>query len=99
MPEEEKVMRAILALNKAKQNLVDEDDQGPFYIGICTALIITRYAWEDIDGVLDKVINKIHDDLHKMHGGSGYMFPFTFNGYQARIAYIDNLIKNIEDYV
>jgi len=73
------------------------------YVGMCNAIFCVQSGTQNFSNFIIKVLDKIKNDflISNINGGMSYfyLFPLTEEGYKKRLAYIDDLIKNIKDYV
>jgi hypothetical protein len=97
MSEEEKIEKAVAALNKAKQYLRETSWREAHRLGICIVLVYTSHAWEGIEDVLARIEDKIRTDVCES-GGSCFLYPLNGEGYTRRLVYLNDLIRNIKDY-
>ncbi len=99
MSEEEAVAR----LEKVKTNLYFQERGRTHYVGICDAIFYLYKGTPRFDKFTMKVLDKINDDvlMSNLNGNTSYayLFPLTEEGYKKRLAYIDDLIANVEVYI
>jgi hypothetical protein len=92
---EEKIRRAVLALGAVKRYLVNNKRN---YSGICPAIAHVGYVWLGIEDVLDRILLKINNDIHDARR-KGYLFPLNEGGKIKRLAYLDDILANIHEYL
>ena len=99
MSEEE----AVAILEKVKTELLICTRGLTQYVGMCDAIFYVHSGKAKFSPFIIKVMDKINNDIlmPSLNGNKSYsyLFPLTEEGYKKRIAYIDDLIRNIKDYV
>jgi hypothetical protein len=95
MSEEEKIRRAILALDAVKRYLTNNKRN---YSSICSALAYVGCVWLGIEDVLDRILLKINNDIYNARR-KGYLFPLNEGGKIQQLAYLDDIMENIHGYI